>query len=73
MARLSATTAATGSPCHEALPVASGRWVADFIPAKCASVPTQPEHTGTMSSPVTTAATPGRARALAASIEAMRA
>jgi hypothetical protein len=34
MARLSATTAATGSPCHEALPVASGRWSADFIPAK---------------------------------------
>jgi hypothetical protein len=72
-ARLSATTAATGSPCHEALAVASGRWSADFIPAKWARVPTQPEHTGAMSSPVTTAATPERARAPAESIEAMRA
>ncbi len=63
MARLSATTAATGSPCQEALPMASGRCIADFIPWKWASVPTQPEQTGAMSSPVTMAITPGTARA----------
>jgi len=73
MARLSATTAATGSPCHEALPMARGRCMADFIPWKCARVPTQPEQTGAMSSPITAATTPRSARAPVESIAAIRA
>src|SRR5262249_58457330 len=60
-ARFSATTAATGSPCQDALPTASGRCIADFIPGKWARIPTQPEHTEVMASPVTTAVTPGSA------------
>src|SRR5262249_12518816 len=51
IARLSATTAATGSPCQDALPTASGRCIADFMPWKCARGATQPEHTENLAPP----------------------
>ena len=67
-ARLVAITIATGSPCQRARSNASGYWGGERMPLKCASTATNGSTCGAISAPVSTATTPGTARAASASI-----
>jgi len=71
-ARVSATTATTGSPCQQARSIASACCGADFMPARWPSVATHGWQTVATSAPSTIAITPGIARAASRVILTMR-
>ena len=73
LARLSATTATTASPCQVAVSSGSAYCGADLRPWRCDSTPTQGSWISASSGPVTTAITPGAALAAAASMDPIRA
>ena len=73
LARLSATTATTASPCQVAVSRGSAYCGADFRPSRWVSTPTHGSWISASSRPATTAMTPGAAFAAAVSIERMRA
>jgi len=67
-ARVSATTAATASPCQQARSIAIACCGGDLMPFKCASTATHGEQYSATARPSNTPITPGASRALEKSI-----
>ena len=71
--RVSATTAATASPCQQARSIATACCEADLMPFRCPSTATQGVQYSAIARPSYTPITPGALRASVKSSDTMRA